>query len=284
MQQISLITVLVLLASCSSMVRIPPGDFRMGDLAGNGEADEQPVHVVYVDAFWLAVDEVTREQFRRFVAATAYVTDAERKDSDQAGCLAVDPGEWSFKYRPAYSWVTPGFEQGDTHPVVCVSYNDALAYIAWLNERTGLKFRLPTEAEWEYAARAGSRTVYPWGESTVDSCTHANVADRSSWPGHAQSPFGRIDCDDSHAFTAPVGSYAANPWGIFDISGNVWEWTADCWRKSYAAGQDADECRLRVFRGSSWMNSAKSVRSANRSKNGPSDRLNTVGFRVALDE
>ena len=264
------------------MVRISGGDFCMGDVAGNGEPDEQPVYTIHVDAFWLASYEVTREQFKNFVAATGYVSNAERDDSAQTGCLAVDPDKWTFKYRTAYYWSAPGFKQDDAHPVVCVSYDDALAFISWLNQETERLFRLPTEAEWEYAARAGKRTTYPWGDSEIESCEHGNVADRNVWPGYSKSPFGKIDCDDGHTFTAPVGSYDANPFGIFDMSGNVWEWTSDCWSKNYSFEHVSEICGFRTFRGSAWMNSEKSLRSANRSKNGPSDRLNTVGFRLAL--
>ncbi len=265
------------------IVRVPGGNFCMGDIAGNGEPDEQPVHAAHVDDFWLASREITRGQFKKFVASSGYVSSAERDDSAQAGCLAVDPNEWTFKYRTDYYWSNPGFKQEDAHPVVCVSYDDAIAFINWLNERTGLQFRLPTEVEWEYVARAGTRTIYPWGDSAIDSCEHGNVADQNAWPGYSKSPFGRIACDDGYTFTAPVGRYAANPLGIFDISGNVWEWTSDCWSKGYSFDKVSEDCGLRAFRGSSWMNSATSLRSANRSKNGPSDRLNTVGFRLALD-
>jgi formylglycine-generating enzyme required for sulfatase activity len=266
------------------MVLIPGGDICMGDTEGNGEPDEQPVHAVRIENFWLASHEVTREKFRIFVADTGYVSDAERDDLEPTGCLAVDPDKWTFKYGTGFYWDMPGFNQDDTHPVVCVSYDDALAFIGWLNQETGLLFRLPTEAEWEYVARAGTRTTYPWGDSAIDSCKYGNVADRNVWQGYSKSPFGRINCDDGHAFTAPVGRYDANPHGIFDMSGNVWEWTSDCWGKNYSLENVSEICGLRTFRGSSWMNSEKSLRSANRSKNGPSDRLNTVGFRLALDD
>jgi formylglycine-generating enzyme required for sulfatase activity len=271
-------------------VSISAGSGCMGDRTGDGEADEQPAHQTRISAFLLARYEVTRGQFAHFVAATGYVTDAEREGSQQSGCMGVDPEEWSFKYRADWNWRSPGFEQAENHPVVCVSYNDALAFIEWLNQETGYLFRLPTEAEWEYVAHAGSRSVYPWGDDAVYGCARANVADRNAWPGYEKSPFGRIDCNDGYAFTAPVGSYAPNRFGIFDMSGNVWEWNADCYQKSYSGASNdgsafnAPQCRLRVFRGSSWMNSAKSVRSSNRSKNGESDRLNTVGFRLALDQ
>ena len=266
------------------MVRVSGGNFCMGDIAGNGEPDERPVHSVHVDDFWLASHEITRGQFKKFVNSTGYVSNAERDNSARTGCLAVDPDKWTFKYRTDHYWAMPGFKQDDAHPVVCVSYDDALAFIIWLNQETDLLFRLPTEAEWEYTARAGARTTYPWGDSAFDSCEHGNVADQNVWPGYSKSPFGRIDCDDGHAFTAPVGRYQANPLGIFDISGNVWEWTSDCWSKGYSVEDAPEICGFRTFRGSAWMNSETSLRSANRSKNGPSDRLNTVGFRLALDE
>jgi formylglycine-generating enzyme required for sulfatase activity len=266
------------------MVRVIGGKYCMGDIAGNGEADEKPVHLEQVSDFWLARYEVTRGQFRKFVVSTGYVSDAERVDSAEAGCLAVDPEEWTFKYREEYFWDAPGFKQADTHPVVCISYEDALAFISWAKQETGLPFRLPTEAEWEYVARAGTQSTYSWGELASGSCDSANVADQSAWPGYSKSPFGRIVCNDGYSFTAPVGQYEANPHGVFDISGNVWEWTSDCWAKNYLLDKGPEFCGPRVFRGSSWMNSEKSLRSSNRSKNGPTDRLNTVGFRMALDD
>ncbi len=272
------------------LVSISAGSGCMGDRTGDGEADEQPAHQTHISAFLLARYEVTRRQFRYFVVATDYLTDAEREGSEQSGCMGVNPKEWSFKYRAVWNWRSPGFEQAEDHPVVCISYHDALAFIEWLNQETGHLFRLPTEAEWEYVARAGGRSIYPWGDDAIYGCAHGNVADRSAWPGYEKSPFGRIDCNDGYAFTAPVGSYAPNRFGVFDMSGNVWEWNTDCYQKSFSGTPDdgsafkAPQCQLRVFRGSSWMNSAKSVRSSNRSKNGESDRLNTVGFRLALDQ
>lgn len=274
---------LISIPSAGVLARIPGGHFCMGDISGNGESDELPIHAEHVDTYWLAIHEVTREQFQTFVVETQYVSDAERDDTTRKGCLAVDPEEWTFKYRAGFFWGIPGFEQDDNHPVVCVSHDDAIAYITWLNQKTGRSFRLPTEAEWEYVARAGNRTIYPWGDSALESCEYSNVADANVWPGYSKSPFGRIDCDDGYAFTAPVGSYRANRLGIFDLSGNAWEWTSDCWGKKYSAEKSGDICGLLAFRGSSWMNSEKSLRSANRSKNGPSDRLNTVGFRLAID-
>ncbi len=272
------------------LVSISAGSGCMGDLTGDGESDEQPAHQTRISAFLLARYEVTRRQFRHFVVETDYVTDAERRGGQQFGCMGVNPEDWSFRYRTDWNWRSPGFEQSEDHPVVCVSYDDALAFIEWLNRKTGHQFRLPTEAEWEYVARAGRRSIYPWGDAAVYSCAHGNVADRYAWPGYEKSPFGRIDCNDGYSFTAPVGSYAPNRFGVFDMSGNVWEWNADCYQKNYSGAPDdgsafeTSQCRLRVFRGSSWMNSAKSVRSSNRSKNGESDRLNTVGFRLALDK
>ncbi len=261
---------------------VPAGSFCMGDLAGVGEEDEQPVREVEVPAFWIARHEITRGQFAEFVRDTSYTTDAEDERSGNLGCLAVVPEKWSFQYRAASNWLSPGFVQTDRHPVVCVSYQDALAFIEWLSEKSENSFRLPTEAEWEYVARAGAGSVYPWGESPELSCRYANVADQSSWPGFAKSPFGRIDCDDGFAFTAPVGNFDSNEYGISDLHGNVWEWLSDCYRKSYAPDLFDENCEIRVFRGSSWMNSAKSLRSANRSKNGETDRLNTVGFRLVI--
>ena len=248
------------------MVSIPGGTFRMGDLSGERGDDEKPVRNVTVPAFRLGKYEVTTGQFRRFVEAMGYRTDAERNvGGNYSGCKR---GSWDS------SWRNPGFSVGDEQPVVCVSWNDAQAYIEWLAAQTGGNYRLPTEAEWEYAARAGSATEYSWGDDI----------------GNNRANCRAYECGDSYEYTAPVGSFPANAWGLHDMHGNVWEWVQDCWNDSYAGAPtdgsawNSGDCRLRVLRGGSWSFSARNLFSAHRLWYARAYRLNYGGFRLAQDE
>jgi formylglycine-generating enzyme required for sulfatase activity len=207
------------------MARIGAGELHMGDSIGEGEPDEKPTHVVRIKAFQIGRFEVTRAQFRRFANQTGYRTDAEH-DLNASGCRTLDPGTGRWSYRTGVSWRSPGFEQTDEHPVVCVSWNDAQAYIHWLNSETGKHFRLASEAEWEYAARAGSAARYPWGMESNVACRFANGADQTNWPGLKMKWKAPLPCRDGFFNTAPVGSYQPNDWGLSDLIGNVSEWTA----------------------------------------------------------
>jgi len=172
--------------------------------------------------------------------------------------------------------------------VVCVSHNDAVAFILWLNEQTGESFRLPSEAEWEYAARAGSNNKYAFGNDSDSLCRYGNVADNKTHPdGDSWSI--KAECNDGYVFTAPVGQYQANALGLYDMHGNVWEWTADYSNESYSgaptdgsAWQRGDSSR-RVVRGGSWVSSPRSVRASNRLRAGVTDRYVYYGFRLAQD-
>ena len=244
------------------MVDIPGGSFRMGDLSGDGGDDEKPVHSVTVPAFRMGKYEVTVGQFRRFIEATGYRTDAERNADGDEGCFSAS-GD-SFDWVSGHSWRNPGFSVGDDHPVVCVSWNDAEAFVEWLVAQTGHAFRLPTEAEWEYAARAGSSTKYHFGNSESQLCRYGNHADTStdfSWRNESCS-------DGVGKRTAEVGHYQPNDYGLYDMHGNVWEWVQDCWNDSYA-GAPTDgsawtlgDCSQRVVRGGSWLNEPRGLRSA----------------------
>ncbi len=136
--------------------------------------------------------------------------------------------ELEVRVRENASWRAPGFEQADRHPAVCVSWRDAQAYVAWLSAETGERYRLPSEAEWERAARAGTETQRYWGDGEADQCAYEN--------GRTGGPGGR--CEDGMTYTAPVGSYAANGFGLFDLLGNVREWVEDCWHDDYAGAPD----------------------------------------------
>ena len=266
------------------MVSIPGGTFRMGDLSGEGDDDEKPVHSVTVPAFSMGTHEVTVGQFRRFVEATEYRTDAERNADGKEGCLIYTGDGWEWTW--GRSWRNPGYSVGHDQPVVCVSWNDAQAFIEWLTEQTGEAFRLPTEAEWENAARAGSATKYHFGDSESQLCRYANHLDDSTVHSNRNE-----SCSDGVGKrAATVGRYQPNSYGLYDMHGNVWEWVQDCWNDSYV-GAPSDgrawmngDCSLRVLRGSSWLAISGYLRSANRYRLIRSHRSDDIGFRLAQDK
>jgi formylglycine-generating enzyme required for sulfatase activity len=263
-------------------VVVPAGSFTMGspDSEKRRASDEGPLHQVTIPAaFAVSRFEITRGQFARFVQAT------NRQMS--GGCYVWDDIENKVKEDSGRSWRDPGFPQSDDHPVVCVSFEDAKAYVEWLAKQTGKAYRLLSEAEWEYAARAGTTTARYWGEGEGQACAYANVADRRGKAAHPWWTWTTFDCDDGYAETAPVGNYKPNAFGLHDMLGNAWEWTQDCWNESYqgapsngAAWQSAD-CGLRVVCGGSWSDRPDVVRSANRGRDWATDRGDDRGFRVA---
>ena len=258
-----------------NLVWIPQGRFRMGDVNGSGQADERPVREVEISGFWMMRTEVTRGMFARFFEDTGH---------DTGNRCWVHDGGWSEK--EGINWKTPGFDQSDDHPVTCVNWHDAQAFITWLNHKTGEAFRLPNEAEWEYAARAGSESVYYMGDEPSALCTHANAADKRAlehYPGFAVN-----DCDDGYVRTSPVASFAASPWGLYDIYGNVWEWVEDCWRASYA-GAPTDgsavlegDCTRRGFRGGGYGDISHYARSTLRNRGNAAHRKDDIGFRLVI--
>lgn len=260
-------------------VAVPGGCFQMGDSFGDGESDERPVHEVCVDSFTMGKYSVTVGQFRKFVISTGYRTDAE----NGGGCFTVDAnGHWS-KVSSA-NWKNPGFSQTDSHPVVCISWKDATEFSKWLTQQNGKTYRLPTEAEWEYAARGATNGRNFWGDSADDACNYANVRDRTA----SKTRLPRLtphDCDDRCVFTAPVGSYRPNPFGLYDMMGNVWQWTGDWYSESYYSvsprnnPQGAFSGSRRVPRGGSWRSSAEHVRASLR-VHPPSSQTAGVGFRL----
>ena len=276
-------------ADCPELVVIGAGSFTMGSPAAEAgrDADEGPQRPVSIArAFALGRHEVTLGEFKRFVAASNYVTEAERNVSAK-GCRTWEDADGTWDWREGRSWRSPGFEQTDRHPVVCVSWNDAQAYVQWLGRRAGQTYRLPSEAEWEYAARAGSSSSRPWGDDPNEACRHANGADQSRSPG-GRTRSVRHECNDGFWFTAPVGSYAANRFGVNDMIGNVWEWVQDVWHDNYngapgdgsvwAAGGDPAR---RVLRGGSWDVNPQNLRSAYRDRSSPDNRNDSTGFRIA---
>jgi formylglycine-generating enzyme required for sulfatase activity len=224
--------------------------------------------------------EVTVDQFAAFVAET--------RTSAGSLCRVIvgdngNPRRSFIMGPPESSFREPGFAVGGTHPAVCISWDDAEQYAAWLRGRTGKPYRLPTEAEWEYAARAGTQTIYSFGNETSDLCAYGRFVD----PG---SPFPwRDGCGGGAAGPTPVGQLMANPWGLFDMHGNAWEWVEDCWTANASeiptngsAFLRASGCNMRVMRGGSWANGRSWLRSAVRREMGKWVHYNNIGFRIAL--
>ena len=264
--------------TCPELVVVPAGTYRMGSPAWEvgRQTREGPVHEVQiVHRFAVGVHEVTRGEFAEFVADTGYSTgDA---------CSTYENGEWQS--RRGRTWRGPGFSQTDSHPVVCVSWSDAKAYAAWLGRKTGQAYRLPSESEWEYVARAGTRTARHWGESETSQCLYANGRDQAFVRRYGD--FDAVACNDGHAATAPVGSYRANAFGLHDVAGNVWEWVEDCWHESYAGAPaygeawETGNCQYRMRRGGSWTLEPRFLRSAQRGTSESPVRGFWGGFRVA---
>jgi formylglycine-generating enzyme required for sulfatase activity len=264
-------------AGCPVMVKLPAGRFEMGSPAGEeGRADDEgPVRRVKIAAFAMGRTEITRKQFALFAKSTGY------KSGEK--CWTLEEGKVEER---AGDWNTLRYLQEDDYPIGCINRNDALAYTKWLSRRAGKRYRLPTEAEWEYAARAGTRTARYWGDDPHQACAFANGADRtaqariegaSSWSIH--------DCTDGFDYTAPVGSFKANAFGLHDMLGNAWEWTVDGYHDSYQ-GAPADgrawtgEGRKFVLRGGSWNNAPRNMRSAGRNSYEATRRFSFFGFRV----
>ena len=262
-------------ATCPQMVVVPVGSYRMGSPSSEVErwSGEEPVHRVTIgQPFAVGVYEVTVGEDGRFVGATGH--------AGGNSCSVWAGGSFGFEERSGRSWRNPGFRQTERAPVVCVNWADARAYVRWLSQQTGQSYRLLSEAEWEYVARAGTTTARYWGESASGQCEYANGADSST-------NFDWIGCSDGHARTAPVGSLRPNAFGLYDVLGNVWEWTQDCWNASYAGAPsdgrswERGACSHRVQRGGSWSNGPENLRSATRFRNTADGRFDFLGFRIA---
>lgn len=260
---------------CPEMEVIPPGQFFQGSSSeANGLPAEQPRRLVNID-YLLAVSryEITRAQFAEFASDTGFKA---------SGCSVYD-GTW--KTVEKRSWESPGFDQDDTHPATCVSWDDAVAYVHWLSKKTGRSYRLLSASEWEYIARNGNDIPKNENQNKRQLCNIANVADQSAegvYPGWKV-----FQCRDNHVHTAPVGSFKANALGIQDMTGNVFEWVADCWNDNYInAPRDGSawltgDCSQRVLRGGSWFTSPGYVRPAFRNRFGSGYRSSSIGFRVS---
>jgi len=225
-------------------------------------------------------------EFAAFVDDTDYRSSAE----DVGGCRGYDPASDSnFSQKASANWRSPGFAQQADHPAVCISWDDAIADIDWLNGKTGSSFRLPSEAELEYAIRGGTQEEYPWGQASQ--CDYSNGADQSMPPELLQLFHSKnwtlADCEDGYGFTAPVASNPVNPFGLYDVSGNALEWTQDCRNENYekapsdGSAWEAGECDRRVLRGGGWNYAPVDLRSATRFRSFRDFGYNIVGFRLA---
>jgi formylglycine-generating enzyme required for sulfatase activity len=264
--------------TCPAVTVLPAGRFEQGSKYTDTAASpfEKPAHMVAIQyPFAMSTNAVTVDEFRAFVTATGH--------DMQGGCDVYD-GSW--RRRPDSGWENPGFAQTGSHPVTCASWNDAKAYAAWLSKATGHRYRLPSAAEWEYAARAGAAAVLPWSEAS-GACSAANVADQSAarrYPGW--TVFG---CDDGFAFTAPVGSFKANAFGLNDMLGNVFQWTEDCWRADYVgapvdgSARTGGDCSDHELRGGSWFSTPAYVRANYRNHFDADYRTSSVGIRLVRE-
>lgn len=272
-------------AVCPEMVVVTGGQFDMGSSGAdrswaathgatfNSVADEAPRHRVFVPSFAIGKYDVTRAEYAAFVRET------NRPAGD--GCYVSSMPQ--ARRRGTASWEKPGFRQTDRDPVVCVTWDDARAYVAWLNGKIGrpdsAPYRLPSESEWEYAARAGSRSRFWWGDGSTGASVHAWYQDNAGGRTH------------------PVGAKPPNAFGLYDMVGNVWQWTEDCYAETYASApgngapnevvsattstQDSHGGCMRVDRGGSWLYPAWLLRSATRERNPRDLRDVIMGFRVA---
>jgi formylglycine-generating enzyme required for sulfatase activity len=268
---------------CPELVVVSAGEFVMGSSKedidnGLGATNEGPQHRVFIK-HPVAVGrfEVTRDQFETFVRASGY------KIGDR--CYTLENN--TPRERADRSFRNPGYAQSGVHPAVCVNWRDAKAYVEWLSQSTGKTYRLLSETEWEYVARAGSTLPYGFGKDATEVCKFANGADQSAKLAMLPTDYAYMNCTDSYPYTAPVGSFKANAIGLFDLLGNVWEWTEDCFYDDYlTAPSDGSAragagCQARAVRGGSWFSTGKSLRPAVRAKATDSARYDDVGFRVA---
>ncbi|MCL2717126.1 MAG: formylglycine-generating enzyme family protein [Alphaproteobacteria bacterium] len=260
---------------------VPPGTFMMGSPKSEGgrSQDEGPQHrVTIARPFAVGKFHVTVDQFAAFASATGY---------DAGLSCSGWTGSKGDKWR-GWSWKNSGFAQSGNHPAVCLNWNDAQAYVAWLSKETGKDYRLLTEAEYEYATRAGSQTRYFFGDDEEELCRYGNGLDRTAQaeiPG--ASGFRAAPCSDGSAYTSPAGNFAENNFGLYDMYGNALSWLEDCSHDTYD-GAPADgsawtegNCDRRVLCGGAWYSDPWYLHAAGRFGLTSTLRINSVGFRVA---
>ena len=270
------------------LVLIPRGEFVMGSDDSDAYADEAPSHRVRLTHnFYLATHEVTLGQFREFAYATNYQTDAQRDGLGGSGWCPI--AETFVQGNENFTWDYNGYEMDDGQPVVNVSWNDAVAFCEWLSKKEKTLYHLPSEAQWEYACRAGSTSRFSFGDDPEKLASYGNIADgtaseRFHWPESIRSR-------DGYIFMSPVGSFKPNAWGLYDMHGNVQEWCGDAYGQRYYQQFNARTAENptgvpsttapKVIRGGSWSFEAKLARSSQRYSRPANTREDRIGFRVA---
>lgn len=257
--------------TCPEMVSLPAGEFTFGsplDELGRHEGEALSHPVAISQPFAISIHEITVGQYQAFVEAT------DRQVTTPCWAFTHEAG---WDWHDDANWSNTLFPQTNNHPVACVSWHDAAAYALWLSEETGEPYRLPTEEEWEYAARAGTTGPRTWQGPREDVCAHANINDISG-----KNRIWKVaePCDDGWLYTARVGFFIANPFGLYDMQGNVWEWTQTC--DSEGMNPDA-ACPARVLRGGAWFETPGPIRISVREWRDPNERFAWAGFRLVRE-
>jgi len=278
---------------CQTMVVIPAGTFTMGSTPAEREREGVPpsfgdhegptVEITIAKPFAIASTETTRGQFAAFVKATNRPV--------PTSCANYNPEQdnWAGKEGQVANWQNPGFKQDDSHPVVCVNYPDAADYADWMSKKTGHHYSVASEAQWEYVARAGTKTTRYWGDSVTPICKKANIMTTATFAAinNSEGWMDELVCTNDKSWTQPVGSYDANPWGVYDMLGNVWEWVDDCATTDHkgmptdgSARRDGD-CTRRITKGGAFHSRVWLARPATRGGGLPgTGRPAAAGFRI----
>ena len=277
---------------CPELLRIPAGSVFIGSDQNEigrkkGERHRSEATIEY--DFLMSSKEVTLSQFRSFVKATEHQQqEAIWQGEVLLGCNYFDGKRYG--YVAQHNWQNPGYPQREDAPVVCVSWSDAVAYAEWLSRKTGRKYRVPSTVEFEYASKAGSDAPWFWGTDPELACEYANIGDRTLGKVYPKRP--TFSCDDGFVYTAAVGSFKPNDFGLYDMIGNAWEWTNDCYHEDLTEApldgssweeEEGGQCEYRTPKGGSWISGIGWGRSAVRSRDGAHYRSFMLGFRVAAE-
>jgi formylglycine-generating enzyme len=256
------------------MVVIPAGRAMIGSTEAETEREgrsaaaamaERPRREIAFDQpFAVGKHHVTLAEFSAFVRATK---------RPMAGCVVVIGGKWSDGPQPDRDFRNVGWKQRADEPALCVAWADAVAYAEWLSHRTGHRYRLLTEDEWEYAARGGTATARWWGDGREQLCRRANGGDRTYAAVMPEDKTANLACADGFAYTNPAGRFPPNPFGLHDMIGNAWQWVGACFTRD-------EPCTARSIRGGSWHNGPAVLRAATRFSLPPTMRSSSLGFRV----
>ncbi|WP_350291544.1 SUMF1/EgtB/PvdO family nonheme iron enzyme [uncultured Croceitalea sp.] len=278
--------------SCPEMVTIPTGKVYIGSYKeeiGRKQSDRKRVLATISKPFALAAKEVTLGQYRVFMEETKYKSKAAIRDGEPlVGCNYYDGKQYG--YIANHNWKNPGYAQREDAPVVCVSWSDANAYANWLSKKTGRKYRIPSAVEFEYASRAGSSSPWYWGTNPEEACEYANIGDRAFGDKYPTRP--SFPCTDGYVYTAPVGKFKPNKFGLYDMVGNAWEWTEDCYKRDLTdapldgtadTNDPENNCAWRTPKGGSWISGIAWSRAAVRSADGADYKSFMLGFRVAAE-